>query len=62
VTLLDERKRTVRAAYDELGPRLGQWAEEIEGDPWDRFVEELVWMRESEGEAAFLWVLARRRP
>jgi SAM-dependent methyltransferase len=41
VTLLDERKRTVQAAYDTLGPRFGEWAEAIEGDPWDRFLEEL---------------------
>ena len=41
MTLLDERKQTVQAAYDALGPRFGQWAEEIEGDPWDRFLEEL---------------------
>ena len=60
MTLLDERKRTVQAAYDTLGPRFGEWGDKIEDDPWDRFVEELVWMRE--GEAAFLWVLARRRP
>jgi SAM-dependent methyltransferase len=41
VTLLDERKRTVQAAYDTLGPRFGEWAEKIEGDPSDRFLEEL---------------------
>lgn len=38
----DERKRTVQAAYDLLGPRFGAWNERIEGDPWERFLEELV--------------------
>jgi ubiquinone/menaquinone biosynthesis C-methylase UbiE len=38
----DERKRTVQAAYDQLGPRFGAWGERIEGDPWERFLEELV--------------------
>jgi cyclopropane fatty-acyl-phospholipid synthase-like methyltransferase len=38
----DERKRTVQAGYDLLGPRLGAWDERIEGDPWERFLEELV--------------------
>jgi SAM-dependent methyltransferase len=42
VTLLDERKRTVRAAYDELGPRFGEWGDKIEGDPWERFLDELT--------------------
>ena len=41
MTVLDERTQTVQAADDALGPRFGQWAEEIEGDPWDRFLEEL---------------------
>ena len=30
-----------QAAYDELGPRFGEWGDEIEGDPWERFLEEL---------------------
>jgi SAM-dependent methyltransferase len=38
----DERKRTVQAGYDTLGPRFGEWDERIEGDPWERFLEELV--------------------
>ena len=38
----DERKRTVQAAYDVLGPRFGAWDARIEGDPWERFLEELV--------------------
>jgi len=42
VTLLDERRRTVQAAYDELGPRFGEWGDKIEGDPWERFLDELT--------------------
>jgi ubiquinone/menaquinone biosynthesis C-methylase UbiE len=38
----DERKRTVQAAYDELGWRFAEWGERIEGDPWERFLEELA--------------------
>jgi len=38
----DERKRTVQAGYDALGPRFGAWDERVEGDPWERFLEELV--------------------
>jgi ubiquinone/menaquinone biosynthesis C-methylase UbiE len=34
--------RTVQAGYDALAPRFGKWLAEIEGDPWERFVEELV--------------------
>jgi SAM-dependent methyltransferase len=37
----DERKRTVQAGYDSLGPRFGEWGDRIEGDPWERFVAEL---------------------
>jgi ubiquinone/menaquinone biosynthesis C-methylase UbiE len=40
--IADERKRTVQAAYDKLGPRFGEWGEAIEGDPWERFLEELT--------------------
>jgi SAM-dependent methyltransferase len=38
----DDRKRTVQAAYDALGPRFGEWGDRIEGDPWPRFLGELV--------------------
>jgi SAM-dependent methyltransferase len=38
----DKRKRTVQAGYDMLGPRFGQWDEQIEGDPWKRFLDELA--------------------
>jgi len=37
----DEHTRTVRAGYDALAPHFGDWMERIEGDPWERFVEEL---------------------
>jgi SAM-dependent methyltransferase len=40
--IADERKRTVQAAYDKLGPRFGEWGDEIEGDPWERFLDELT--------------------
>jgi SAM-dependent methyltransferase len=40
--IVDERKRTVQAAYDRLGARFGDWAERIEGDPWERFLDELA--------------------
>lgn len=60
--IADQRRRTVQAAYDELGPRFGEWGDGIEGDPWERFLDELVWMQEPESEVAFLWALARSRP
>lgn len=34
--------RTVQAGYDALAPRFGEWMANIEGDPWERFVEELA--------------------
>lgn len=40
--ITDERKRTVQAAYDALGPRFGEWDERIQGDPWERFLGELA--------------------
>jgi ubiquinone/menaquinone biosynthesis C-methylase UbiE len=38
---LDERTRTVQTGYDALAPRFGAWTARVEGDPWERFVEEL---------------------
>jgi SAM-dependent methyltransferase len=38
----DERKRTVQAGYDMLAPRFAEWNERIVGDPWERFLTELV--------------------
>jgi SAM-dependent methyltransferase len=40
--ITDERKQTVQAAYDRLGARFGEWGERVEGDPWARFLDELV--------------------
>ena len=40
--IADERRRTVQLAYDALGASFGEWAERIEGDPWERFLDELV--------------------
>lgn len=38
---LDARKRTVRDGYDALAPAFGEWMARVEGDPWERFVDEL---------------------
>jgi cyclopropane fatty-acyl-phospholipid synthase-like methyltransferase len=38
----DARARTVQAAYDELGPRFGDWMAKLAGEPLDRFLRELV--------------------
>jgi len=38
----DQRKQTVEAGYDELAPRFGEWAARVEGDPWERFLDELT--------------------
>src|SRR4030095_11177035 len=40
--IADERKWIVQAGYDELGERFGEWDERIEGDPWQRLLEELA--------------------
>jgi ubiquinone/menaquinone biosynthesis C-methylase UbiE len=39
---LDERSQTVQAGYDALAPRFGEWGSRVEGDPWERFLEELA--------------------
>lgn len=39
---MDERTQTVQVGYDELAPRFGEWGERIKGDPWARFLAELV--------------------
>jgi SAM-dependent methyltransferase len=38
----DERKRTVEAGYDALADGFGEWMARVEGDPWERFVDELA--------------------
>ena len=40
--MLPERKGTVEAGYDLLAGRFGEWAAQVEGDPWRRFVDELA--------------------
>ena len=42
MTVTDERKRMVQAAYDALGRRFGEWDERIEGDPWERYLDKLA--------------------
>ena len=42
MTLIDERKRTVEAGYDALADRFGEWMARVEGDPWERFLDELA--------------------
>jgi cyclopropane fatty-acyl-phospholipid synthase-like methyltransferase len=41
VSSVDTRARTVRAAYNELGPRFGDWMANVVGEPLDRFLGEL---------------------
>jgi ubiquinone/menaquinone biosynthesis C-methylase UbiE len=40
--ILDERSRTVQAGYDALASSFGEWGARVEGDPWERFLEELA--------------------
>jgi SAM-dependent methyltransferase len=42
MTVADERKRTVEAGYDALAHRFGEWMAQVEGDPWERFVDQLA--------------------
>jgi ubiquinone/menaquinone biosynthesis C-methylase UbiE len=42
MTVSDERKRTVQAGYDELGPAFSEWGARVEGDPAERFLDELA--------------------
>ena len=42
MTVADERKRTVEAGYDALADRFAEWGAKVEGDPWERFLDELV--------------------
>jgi len=42
MTVADERKRTVEAGYDALADRFGEWMAQVEGDPWERFVDQLA--------------------
>ena len=40
--MLDERTQTVQAGYDALAPRFLEWSEAIEGEPTERFLDELT--------------------
>jgi ubiquinone/menaquinone biosynthesis C-methylase UbiE len=42
VTVADERKQTVEAGYDALADNFGEWMARVEGDPWQRFLDELA--------------------
>jgi hypothetical protein len=37
----EQRRRAVEEAYDELGPRFGEWTAKIEAEPSERFLREL---------------------
>jgi SAM-dependent methyltransferase len=37
-----ERRRTVEAGYDALAATFGEWMARVEGDPWERYVDELA--------------------
>ena len=39
---LDERKQTVRTGYDALSNRFGEWMARVEGDPWERFLDDVA--------------------
>lgn len=39
---VDERTRTVEAGYDALADRFGEWMARVEGDPWERYLEQLA--------------------
>ena len=42
MSLRDERVLTVQAGYDALGPRFGESADRVEGDPWEQFLDDLA--------------------
>jgi ubiquinone/menaquinone biosynthesis C-methylase UbiE len=42
MTVADERKRTVESGYDALAGRFGEWMAKVEGDPWERFLDEVA--------------------
>lgn len=35
-------REIVRSAYDQLAPTFGEWCARVEGDPWERFADELA--------------------
>jgi SAM-dependent methyltransferase len=40
--IADPRRRTVRAGYDALGRRFGEWGAQVSGEPSARFLDELA--------------------
>jgi len=42
MNVADARKRTVEAGYDALADRFGEWMARVEGDPWERFLDDLA--------------------
>jgi hypothetical protein len=65
----DARTQIVARGYDKLAEQFAAWSTRVENDPRLRFLQELtmelqldelVTIREPEGEATFQWVLARR--
>ena len=42
MSVADERKQTVEAGYDALADRFGEWMARVEGDPWERFLDDLA--------------------
>jgi ubiquinone/menaquinone biosynthesis C-methylase UbiE len=42
MSVADDRERTVEAGYDALADRFGEWMAQVEGDPWERYLEELA--------------------
>jgi cyclopropane fatty-acyl-phospholipid synthase-like methyltransferase len=49
-----DHTRSVRDGYDALAPRFGEWMAKVEGDPWERFVEELEARLSSKASARVL--------
>jgi ubiquinone/menaquinone biosynthesis C-methylase UbiE len=39
---MTDRRRTVEAGYNALADSFGEWMARVEGDPWERFLEELA--------------------
>jgi cyclopropane fatty-acyl-phospholipid synthase-like methyltransferase len=37
-----DRRQTVEAGYDALADGFGEWMARVQGDPWERFVDELA--------------------
>jgi cyclopropane fatty-acyl-phospholipid synthase-like methyltransferase len=42
MTVSRDHRRTVEAGYDALADNFGEWMARVEGDPWERYLEELA--------------------